>query len=79
MSEMKYENIATISRSEVDLIKSALEAEGIDVQVFQESVLSSGYSTELHPVQIFVPKAKARLARTLLRSLEKKLKGGITN
>jgi len=55
---------------EADAIKSLLEAEGIGVQIFQESVGRHAYPVTVDGfgrVQIFVPKDKAAEAREWLK------------
>ena len=58
MSEMKYEMLAEIyGRMEAELIKSYLEANEIDVELFQESIVQIIYPTtidQLGKVQVFV-------------------------
>jgi hypothetical protein len=62
MDELTYENIAEVNgRLEAEMIESLLEAEGIDVELVQESIGHSIYPVSvdgLGRVQIFVPKAK---------------------
>ena len=67
MDEMKYEKIGEVNnRAEADIIESFLEAEGIDVELVEESVSHSSYVYSLARVQIFVPKEKIEQARKLL-------------
>jgi hypothetical protein len=67
MDKMSYEKIGeVISRAEGDVIESFLEAEGIDVELFEESVSHSSYAVSMARVQIFVPKEKLEQARKLL-------------
>jgi galactitol-specific phosphotransferase system IIB component len=68
MDEMKYEKIAEVERPQADVIESYLEAEGIDVEIIEESVWRTSYSTTFHTVQIFVPKKKVKQALELLKS-----------
>ncbi|KAF0108650.1 MAG: hypothetical protein FD146_536 [Anaerolineaceae bacterium] len=70
MSKMKYAKVATVGRPEADVIKSFLEAEGIDVELFQESVAQSSYAISFSPVQVFVPKDMLQRARELLKSFD---------
>ena len=74
MSEMKYEMLAEIySRMEAELIKSYLEANEIDVELFQESVGQNIYPTtidQLGKVQVFVKKENLEEARILLKEME---------
>jgi hypothetical protein len=69
MNDMKYEVLAEVSgRLEAEFLKSYLEANGIDVELFQESVgQTMGLTIDgLGTVQIFVPKGQAAEARQLL-------------
>ncbi len=70
MDEMKYEILTEVQgRLEAEFIKSYLEANGIDVELFQESVGHHIYPVTidgLGHVQIFVPKDQAAEARQLL-------------
>ena len=70
MDSLKYELLAEVSgRLQADLLKSYLEAEGIDVELFQEAVGHHIYPVTvdgLGRVQIFVPKAQSASARRLL-------------
>jgi hypothetical protein len=68
MDEMKYEKIAEVERPQADVIESFLEAEGIDVEIIEESVWRTSYSTTFHTVQVFVPKKKVKQALELLKS-----------
>lgn len=71
MDEMKYEKIAEAnSRAEAEIIESFLEAEGIDVELVEESVSRSAYPVTTVRVEIFVPKEKARTALKLLKPFE---------
>ena len=61
-------------RLEADLLKSYLEAQGIDVELFQEAVGHHVYPVMvdgLGRVQLFVSKEKIELARKLLDSFKK--------
>ena len=75
MEELKWEKLAEVyGRLEADVIKSYLEAEGVPVELFQESVGQSAFPTTidgLGRVQIFVPKEKAAEAAQAVRSLSK--------
>ncbi|MCL4274230.1 MAG: DUF2007 domain-containing protein [Anaerolineales bacterium] len=68
--EMKYELLTELtSRLEADLLESYLEANDIDVELFQESVGQNAYPVTidmLGRVQVFVPKEKIEQARELL-------------
>jgi len=72
MDTMKYEKLTEVSgRLEADMIESYLEAQGIDVELIQESVGRSSYVVTidgLGRVQVFVPKAKIREAREWLKA-----------
>ena len=74
MNEMKYEMLAEIyGRMEAELIKSYLEANEIDVELFQESVGQNIYPTtidQLGKVQVFVKKENLEEARILLKEME---------
>ncbi len=61
-------------RLEADLLKSYLEAQGVDVELFQEAVGHHVYPVMvdgLGKVQLFVSKDKLELARKLLDSFMK--------
>ncbi len=70
MDEMKWEVLTEVQgRLEAEFIKSYLEAQGIDVELFQESVGHHIYPVTidgLGRVQIFVSKEQAAEARQLL-------------
>ena len=70
MNDMKYEILTEVQgRLEAEFIKSYLEANGIDVELFQESVGHHIYPVTidgLGRVQIFVPKDQAAEARQIL-------------
>ena len=74
MSEMKYEMLAEIyGRMDAELIKSYLEANEIDVELFQESIGQNIYPTtidQLGKVQVFVKKENLEEARILLKEME---------
>jgi len=69
--ELKWELLTEIyGRMEADLLKSYLEAYGIETELFQESVGQNIYPTTtdlLGRVQIFVSKQNAPQARALLK------------
>ena len=71
MEQLTYEKIVEInSRLEAEMIESLLEAEGIDVELVQESIGHSVYPVAvdgLGRVQIFVPKTKVNEAREWLK------------
>jgi hypothetical protein len=70
--EMKYELLTELTnRLEADLLESYLEANGIDVELFQESVGQNAYPVTvdmLGRVQVFVPKDKMKQAKKLLEN-----------
>jgi hypothetical protein len=72
MHELKWERLTeTSGRFEADLIKSYLEAEGIEVQLFQEGAGQDIYPVTFGPlamVQIFVPIDKIKDARIILET-----------
>jgi hypothetical protein len=70
MDTMKWERLIEIQgRLEAELIESYLEANGVDVELIQESVGHSAFPVMvdgLGRVQIFIPKEKAQEAHELL-------------
>ena len=72
MDTLKWEKLTEVQgRLEAELIESYLEANGVDVELFQESVGHSAYPVMvdgLGRVQIFVPKVKAQEAHDLLKA-----------
>jgi hypothetical protein len=74
MEELKWEKLIEVyGRLEADVIKSYLEAEGVPVELFQESVGQSAFPTTidgLGRVQLFVPKEKAEEARKLFEAYQ---------
>lgn len=70
--DMKYELLTELtSRLEADLLESYLEAHGIDVELFQESVGHSAFPVTIDTlgrVQVFVPKDKIKTATKLLET-----------
>jgi hypothetical protein len=71
MDELKYEKVGEAnSRAEADVIKSFLEAEGVDVELVEESILRSAYAFPLARVEIFVPKETAKKALKLLKPFD---------
>jgi hypothetical protein len=74
MDELKWEKLTDVyGRLEADVIKSYLEAEGVPVELFQESVGQSAFPTTidgLGRVQLFVPKEKAKEARELFEAYQ---------
>ena len=75
MDEMKYELLAEVyGRLEAELIKSYLEAHGVGVELFQESIGQNIYPTtidSLGNVQIFVEKEKMQTAASLLEEIQR--------
>lgn len=71
MDELKYAKIGEVNgRWKAEIIESFLAAEGIDVQLIQESITQSSYKGAFDLVEIYVPGAKAIRARELLESFE---------
>ncbi|MCE9647920.1 MAG: DUF2007 domain-containing protein [Chloroflexi bacterium] len=71
MSELKYEKIGDANnRAEAEVIESFLKAEGIDVELVEESISRSAYAFPLTRVEIFVPKEKFRQALKLLKPFD---------
>jgi len=72
MEQLKYEIIVEVNgRLEAEMIESLLEAEGIDVELVQESIGHSAYPVAvdgLGRVQIYVPKTKINEAREWLKA-----------
>lgn len=72
MDELKWELLTKSSgRFEADLLKSYLEAEGIEVQLFQEGAGQDIYPLTFGPlamVQVFVPNDKINDARSILEN-----------
>lgn len=70
MNDMKYELLTELhSRMEADLLESYLEANGIDVELIQESIGHNIYPVTidgLGHVQVFIPKEKVKAAKKLL-------------
>jgi hypothetical protein len=68
--EMKYALLVELtSRLEADLLESYLEANGIDTELFQESVGQNAFPVTidlLGHVQVFVPNKKLKQAMKLL-------------
>lgn len=69
MDELKWEVLTEVQgRLEAEFIKSFLESQGIEVELFQESIGHHIYPVTvdgLGRVQIFVPKEQAKEARIL--------------
>ena len=72
MDELKWELLTEISgRFEAEMLKSYLEAEEIEVQLFQEGAGQDIYPVTFGPlamVQVFVPNDKINDARSILES-----------
>jgi hypothetical protein len=68
MEEMKYANLTEVlGRWKAEILESFLEAEGIDVELIQDSLSHTFYTHAFAPVQIFVPTEKLDQARGLLK------------
>jgi hypothetical protein len=71
MDELKYKKIGEAnSRAEAEIIESFLEAEGIDVELVEESISHSAYAVATARVEIFVPREKAKKALKLLKPFD---------
>jgi hypothetical protein len=74
---MKWERLTEVQgRMEAELIESFLEANGVDVELIQESVGHSSFPVMvdgLGRVQVFVPKEKGEEARALLKDFREGL------
>lgn len=79
MDQLTYEKLAEVfGRLEAEMIESLLEAEGIDVELVQESVGHTIYPVTvdgLGRVQIFVPKDKVHEAREWLKTYQEGIPG----
>ena len=75
MDELKYALLTEIGgRMQADLLESFFEANGVDVELFQESIGHSIYPVNidmLGNVQVFVPKEKMEEAQKLLEEFMK--------
>ncbi len=75
MDELKWQILTEINnRLEAEFIKSYLEAQGIQVELIQESIGHTIYPVMvdgLGRVQIFVPKEKVGEAKELLAVMKK--------
>ena len=70
MDEFKYEKIGEAnSRAEAEIIQGFLAAEGIKVELIEESSVSA-YPIAAIRVQIFAPKEKAKQALNLLKGFD---------
>jgi hypothetical protein len=71
MDELKYEKIGEAnSRGEAEVIESFLKAEGIDVELIEESISRTAYAFPLVRVEIFVPNTQAKQALKLLKPFD---------
>ncbi len=74
MDELTWELLTeTNGRGQAELLKSYLQAEGIDIELFQEAVGHHIYPVMidgLGRVQLFVPKSQLAQARKLLEAYE---------
>lgn len=70
MDELKWELLTEVQgRLEAEFLKSYIEAQGIEVELFQESVGHHIYPVTVNGlgrVQLFVPSEQAHEARRLL-------------
>lgn len=73
MEELKYEKLTDVQgRLEANMVESYLEAQGIDVELIQESIGQSSYALTVDGigrVQVFVPREMLEEARQLLKEL----------
>ena len=71
MDELKWELLTEVQgRLEAEFLKSYIEAQGIEVELFQESVGHHIYPVTVNGlgrVQMFVPREQAQEARSLLQ------------
>jgi hypothetical protein len=76
MDELKWGLLTEVQgRLEAELLKSYLEAYGIEVELFQEAVGHHIYPVTINGlgrVQLFVPKEQADQARKLLEEYNQK-------
>jgi hypothetical protein len=71
MGKLHYTRIATVTSAQAILIESYLEAEGIDVELFQESWERTTFGAlSSSAVEIFVPEEMVKQARKLLKSFD---------
>jgi hypothetical protein len=79
MEKMKYEKLTDLQgRLEANMVESYLEAQGIDVELIQESLGQSSYAVTVNGlgrVQVFVPKDQIEEARQLLKTFREGFKG----
>jgi hypothetical protein len=78
MDQLTYEILVEVNgRLEAEMIESYLEAQGIDVELIQESIGHSAYPVTLDGlgrVQLFVPKEKIIEARAWLKIFQEGIK-----
>ena len=71
MDEMKYAMLTeVIGRWRADILENFLESEGIDVELIQDSISPSTFTSSFSGVQVFVPKEKMEQARELLKAFD---------
>ncbi len=74
MDNMKYAKLTDLQgRLEANMVESYLEAQGIDVELIQESVGQSSYAVTINGlgrVQVFVPRDQIEEARELLKAFK---------
>jgi hypothetical protein len=71
MDEMKYAMLTEVTgRWRADILESFLESEGIDVELFQDSLSHTFYTDPFAPVQVFVPKETVEKAREILKEFD---------
>ena len=74
MDQLAWELLTEVQgRLEADMLRSYLEAAGIEVELFQEAVGHHIYPVTVNGlgrVQIFVPKEQAARARELLKAFD---------
>jgi hypothetical protein len=83
MDELTWELLSEVQgRLEAEFLKSYLESQGIEVELFQESIGHHIYPVTvdgLGRVQIFVPKDQAAEARQLLEEYNQSNQGSNEN
>jgi len=74
MTDLKWEVLTEVSgRLQADMLRTHLEAEGIDVELFQEAVGHHAYPVTvdgLGRVQLFVEKRQLAIARRILAAYD---------
>ena len=71
MDELKYAMLTEVTgRWRADILENFLEAEGIDVELFQDSISHSAFASPFTGVQVFVPRDKIDQARQLLKDFD---------